>query len=803
MKKKKIGKKVYEQIKSYHKFHSLINEFFEKGKIDVKSEYINKEIKLFCISSRWINSWKKNFNYEEMTTSLKDYRYEFLKNYNMLDFNNDFEKFNERDAIKRFYSKIFHKPKDFDCMVDESTYNLFKIFKEKSSSSDDAGKISCIFYENLFALLIRDYSKKSRIKIFLKDKEDVNKMNQYTIELPQKNIKEKAIDPMKEMFNLFSGKTEKLSDYCFIFKFDCLETPKKREILFKELSSIFKEDIIKSKIKIRGKICKIWNNNSFEKYYTYSENKIKNIESIIIKNANSPRTIGLQNIGATCYMNATLQCLVNIKLFTNYLLTKDNLISILTNKETCEILISYVKLLLKLCCDDKVKNYYAPYDFKNILSIKNPLFQGVQANDSKDLIYFLLEQMNYEFNTTNLKINPNLSNDENNNFNLNENDQTNKNIIFNNFIKEYSSTNNNIIPKLFFSLVENESICKGCNTHKYNYQIIFSLEMPLETLYNKIYGNQNIMNNQPKKLDINQCISNFNETNYFTGENAMYCNICQKLMNSEYNKRMYSLSPIIIIILNRGPGNKFNCDVDFNEEINFQPYLLNPDINYSYKLFGVVTHFGSSDMGGHFIAYCKHRILNEWYCYNDAAVTRLNDQENGYKKGVPYILFYESIQGDKNILYETLGNNGQVTEQNNNNLNNQNLQNINFNFNNNNNNFNINNFNNMNMFNFFNQSQNFNNNQINNNISNNNPNNINNINMNFNMNSNINNNSQNNLNINMSNNLIFNNNMNVNNSFNQIINSNINNEGNNFNQSQNSNINLSDNSQSNNNFNNH
>ena len=62
-------------------------------------------------------------------------------------------------------------------------------------------------------------------------------------------------------------------------------------------------------------------------------------------------------------------------------------------------------------------------------------------------------------------------------------------------------------------------------------------------------------------------------------------------------------------------------------------------------------------MGGHFIAYCKHRILNEWYCYNDAAVTRLNDQENGYKKGVPYILFYESIQGDKNILYENIENN--------------------------------------------------------------------------------------------------------------------------------------------------
>ena len=71
----------------------------------------------------------------------------------------------------------------------------------------------------------------------------------------------------------------------------------------------------------------------------------------------------------------------------------------------------------------------------------------------------------------------------------------------------------------------------------------------------------------------------------------------------------------------------------------------------------MVSHFGSSDMGGHFIAYCKHRTLNEWYCYNDAVVTRLNDQINGYKNGVPYILFYESKQGDKNILFDLNGNN--------------------------------------------------------------------------------------------------------------------------------------------------
>ena len=423
-------------------------------------------------------------------------------------------------------------------------------------------------------------------------------------------------------------------------------------------------------------------------------------------------------------MNATLQCLVNLKQFTNYLLTKNNFFYILQNINTCEVIGIYCQLLQKLCCDEKVINYYAPEEFKNIISLKNPLFEGIKANDSKDLIYFLLEQMNYELNQAKLKINPNLQKKENEFIT----DQTNKSIELANFIQEYSCDNNNIIPKLFFSLIENESVCLGCNMHKFNYQITFSLEMPLEYIYNKIYGNKNIIQNS-RKLNLIECISNYNEKSNFTGGNAMYCNVCQKQMNSIYTKSLHSLSPYLIIILNRGKGNKFQCDVDFPEEINFQQYILNPQINYLYNLVGVVSHFGSSDMGGHFIAYCKHRTLNEWYCYNDAVVTRLNDQINGYKNGVPYILFYESKQGDKNILFDLNGNNNMNMNINNNMYNNiyinnmmygnnqmQNFQinnmpminNMNWNFNNNMNQNNLNNINNI--------GNNMNNFQMNNNM---------------------------------------------------------------------------------------
>ena len=61
-----------------------------------------------------------------------------------------------------------------------------------------------------------------------------------------------------------------------------------------------------------------------------------------------------------------------------------------------------------------------------------------------------------------------------------------------------------------------------------------------------------------------------------------------------------------------------------------------------YELIGVITHFGQSGPGGHFIAICKSRVNREWYIFNDQSVDKgsFNDALN---KGTPYILFYHAI----------------------------------------------------------------------------------------------------------------------------------------------------------------
>ena len=44
------------------------------------------------------------------------------------------------------------------------------------------------------------------------------------------------------------------------------------------------------------------------------------------------------------------------------------------------------------------KKSYPPENFKKLISEMNPLFRGIQANDPKDLILFMLETMHSELN---------------------------------------------------------------------------------------------------------------------------------------------------------------------------------------------------------------------------------------------------------------------------------------------------------------------------------------------------------------------------------------------------------------------
>ena len=373
-----------------------------------------------------------------------------------------------------------------------------------------------------------------------------------------------------------------------------------------------------------------------------SKSNIKDINNEEENNKNnlieSKKTIlrGLNNIGATCYMNATLQCLSNTKKLTEYFLNnyKED-----PNKKMAN---EYCEVLKNLWDTNSKEKAYSPNSFKDVLGKENPSFAGIQANDSKDLINFLLERFHQELNIMNSK--------DINNENLNplyQPDQTNEFLMLKEFMEELNQKFNSPISNLFYGVMETKSQCQGCKIVKFNFQVYSFLEFPLQQV-NQFYfnnGKKPLFTSDGKNPDVDlyECFEYNRKIDLMTGNNQMYCDQCKKSCNSLYSTILYSGPKYLIINLNRGKGAVYECRVDFPEQLNIDKFVTFKNEGKTiYRLYAVICHLGPSSMNGHFVAYCKNRIDNQWYLYNDAFVTKCTRQSQ-YNDGMPYILFYELV----------------------------------------------------------------------------------------------------------------------------------------------------------------
>ena len=357
-------------------------------------------------------------------------------------------------------------------------------------------------------------------------------------------------------------------------------------------------------------------------------------EEKIYYNKKIPILIGLNNIGATCYMNASLQCLSNTKELTEFFLNnyKDK------NKKKHIITYEYYELIKNLWNEKNNNKPYSPYSFKDVLSQENDLFAGIQANDSKDLINFLIERLHQELNVIKEK---------NNNENFYQINQLNENEALQFFLKDFTSSFNSIISKLFYGILETKSQCKGCNMIKFNFQLYSFLEFPLQHINQYFFNNGKrplfTQDGKNPDVDLYECFEYNRKIDLMNGENQMYCNICNKLCDATYTNFIYSGPNYLIINLNRGRGAVYECKVNFPEQLNLFNYVSYQHGITAYELYAVICHLGPSSMSGHFVAYCRNRIDNKWYLYNDAFVS-LCDKPKQYNEGMPYILFYRVLK---------------------------------------------------------------------------------------------------------------------------------------------------------------
>ncbi|PWN50446.1 cysteine proteinase [Violaceomyces palustris] len=351
---------------------------------------------------------------------------------------------------------------------------------------------------------------------------------------------------------------------------------------------------------------------------------------------------GLKNLGNSCYMNSTLQCLSATIPLARFLLdgSYKQAINRVNPLGTQGALAEAFAQLVRVMWSEQY-TFVSPVTFREAIARFAPAFRGSDQHDSQEFLAFLLDGLHEDLNYVVHKPAPIEMTPEREA----ELESLPQQIAS---VKEWSiyrMRNDSLIVDWFQGQFRNKMTCLTCGKTSTTYNAFMYLSLPIP--------NGRGMN----RVTLQQCLDAFVREEIMDKSDAWRCPRCKRPRKATKKLSISRLPQVLLIHLKRfsfkGPfTDKIDTQVTFPTSsldlTNYMPPPLPPGAitegvatsqsqqpPYIYDLYGVTHHFGSLNTG-HYTATIRNH--GEWWYCDDSRVTKGDDRQ--IKTNSPYVLWF-------------------------------------------------------------------------------------------------------------------------------------------------------------------
>uniref|UniRef100_A0A673M1Z4 Ubiquitin carboxyl-terminal hydrolase n=1 Tax=Sinocyclocheilus rhinocerous TaxID=307959 RepID=A0A673M1Z4_9TELE len=298
---------------------------------------------------------------------------------------------------------------------------------------------------------------------------------------------------------------------------------------------------------------------------------------------------GLHNLGNTCFLNSTVQCLTYTPPLANYLLSKEHSRSC-HQSGFCMICVMQNHIIQAFA---NTGNAIKPVSFIRDLKKIARHFRFGSQEDAHEFLRYTIDAMQ----KTCLNGYPKLD-------------------------RQTQATT--LVHQIFGGYLRSRVKCSICKSVSDTYDPYLDIALEIR-----------------QAVNIVRALELFVKPDVLCGENAYMCAKCKKKVPATKRFTVHRTSNVLTLSLKRFAnfsGGKITKDVGYPEFLNIRPYMSqNTGDPVMYGLYAVLVHSGYSCHAGHYYCYVK-ASNGQWYQMNDSMVHSSNIKVVLNQQA--YVLFY-------------------------------------------------------------------------------------------------------------------------------------------------------------------